>query len=139
MALSDLPTLANDPRTVRQKGERGPRRRTRAQIDAAVDRAESVKVRTRSGGQCEVRYPYGIRSQADPLAYTLRCMHLATQIHHMIGGRGKRGRGLSALAEHKQAVCDRCHLDITGDLGGKRLRRIGGVVPLWTDCYERIR
>ena len=110
---------------------------TKKQRQSAHDRRESAVVRERSGGQCEVREPYGIRSQTDPLAYTLRCPRYAVQVHHMIGGNGKRGKGISALQEHKQHVCKSCHDDITGRVGGKRLQRIGGVVPLWTDCYER--
>ena len=71
--------------------------------------------------------------------YPQRCLRVATQVHHMIGGRGKRGRGISALAEHKQAVCDVCHEEITGGIGGKKLMRIGGDVPLWTDFYRGVR
>ena len=108
------------------------RLQTKRQADRARDKAENVKVVTRSGGRCEVREVV-FRGYLP-----LRCPFWATQVHHMIGGHGKRARGISGLAEHKQHVCDRCHLDITGDIGGKKLKRIGGVVPLWTDPYERM-
>ena len=99
------------------------RRRTRQRLNQ--DKAESEKVKERSGGRCEVRTDY-------------RCAHQASEVHHMISGFGKRARGKSLLAEHKQHVCDRCHLDITGDVGGRKLKRVGGVEPLWTDTYERV-
>ena len=53
----------------------------------------------------------------------------------MIGGWGKRARGNSVLAGHKQHVCARCHQDITGHV----LQRVGGPVPVWTDHYRRVR
>lgn len=109
------------------------RMRTKKQADAAKDIAENAAVRGRSGGQCEVREI--VRDSIVPY----RCTERATQVHHMIGGRGRRGVGISALKEHKQAVCDSCHLDITGDIGGKRLKRIGDVLPHWTDYYERVK
>lgn len=99
--------------------------------DAALDKAESKLVRERSGGRCEV-WEFTCRM-------LLQCRRRAVHVHHMIGGRGKRGIGLSALKEHKQDVCEQCHLDITGDVGGKRLKRVGDVLPRWTDYYERVR
>lgn len=110
--------------------KKGKRIRTKREADLAVDKAENAKVPERSGGKCEVVVvDYFDRVSSE-------CWRAATQIHHMISGRGKRGRGLSALAEHKQHLCEECHLDITGDIGGKRLRRVGGVVPHWMDVYE---
>lgn len=103
----------------------------------ALDRRESAKVRERSGGRCEVCVQVGVVEWAG--AYAWRCMQLATQVHHMIGGRGQRGVGISALADHKQHVCDQCHRDITGDIGGKKLIRVGGLMPHWTDWYRRAR
>src|SRR3990167_2409825 len=91
----------------------------------SVDRRESAKVKARSEGWCEVMRlgPFG----------DYRCVLKANQVHHMLGGIGTRGRNRSALAEHKQHVCDTCHQLITE----KRLERIGGDVPLWTDKYRR--
>lgn len=111
----------------------GKRMRTQRQIDAALDRTESAQVKIRSGGQCEVRW-FGETGRIE-----YRCQHVATQVHHMIGGHGRRARGLSVYATAKQHVCDACHLAITGDLGGKKLRRIGGPVPHYQDVYERCR
>jgi len=103
------------------------------QLQAKVDRAESKKVRKRSYGRCEVLRMLGVS------AYAVRCWRPADHVHHMISGRGKRGIGKSALAEHKQHVCAQCHLDIGGDIGGKKLERIGGDIPLWTDRYKRVK
>lgn len=117
-----------------------PKPSKRAHPDAALDTRESKKVKKRSRsdlwpeGQCEIweAHPLGILP-------AIRCHRAMTQVHHMIGGRGKRGIGPSALKEHKQATCDPCHRDITGDVGGRRLERVGGVVPLFSDPYRRIR
>ena len=114
----------------------GKRIRTKKATWAAVDKAENATVPERSGGRCEVQVDLRCTAGGSGI---FRCTRTATQIHHMIGGRGRRGIGESALAERKQHVCDACHLGITGDLGGKKLKRIGGVVPHFTDCYERLR
>ena len=110
----------------------GKRIRTTRDADRALDRAESAKVRERSDGRCEIVERIG----AGPNTY--RCPWLPVHVHHMIGGSGKRARNESCLAIHKQHVCQSCHDDITGRVGGKKLRRLGGEVPLWTDCYERV-
>lgn len=88
----------------------------------AADERENVKVRARSGGRCEVKSPD-------------RCERIANQIHHMIGGSGNRARGKSLLAKHKQHVCGTCHPLITS----KRLVRIGGETPVWSNTYRRLR
>lgn len=90
-----------------------------------ADERENVKVRARSGGQCEV---YERRRRLS------RCKRRAFQIHHMIGGWGRRARGKSLLAKHKQHVCADCHSDITGHV---LMRRGDHVDPLYTDWYER--
>ena len=113
-----------------QRGTALKAKRTRTRQRLTVDARESDKVRARSGGRCEVVTFWP--------SFLHRCLRRATQVHHLIGGIGKRGRGISALAEHKQHVCDQCHLWITGDLGGRKLQRVGDVVPHWTDCYERV-
>lgn len=95
----------------------------------SADEAENQKVRARSKGQCEIREV--VRAG---FAMAVPCAHRACQIHHMIGGWGKRARGKSTLAEHKQHCCATCHREITGHV----LKRIGGVTPLWTDTYERV-
>lgn len=90
------------------------------------DERESDKVRARSGGRCEISV-IGERA----------CPRKAVHVHHMIGGR-MRARGASALADHKQHCCENHHRDIGGSIGGKRLKRVGGEVPWFTDRYERI-
>lgn len=104
-------------------------RLARKQIRESLDAAENKKVKARSGGQCEVFV------LITPPAYGRKCQRRGNQTHHMIGGWGKRARGISALAEHKQWVCQTCH----DDIGGHVLRRIGGDPPVWTDVYERVR
>jgi hypothetical protein len=83
-----------------QKGYR-PRdaaKQTRKQLWQKLDRAESEKVKARSGGRCEVRGPH--------------CGSTAVHVHHKLSGRGVRGKGKSALAENKVHVCAWCHFDI---------------------------
>jgi hypothetical protein len=97
----------------------------------SVDDRESEKVRKRSGGICEVHEPLTSRN-----VKTLgRCTRRAVHVHHMLGGNGVRGRGESAKSIRKQHVCDRCHEDI----GGKKLVRIGGELPHYTDRYRRVK
>lgn len=94
-----------------------------------IDAEETKKAQARSGGRCEVQW-FGKTARK-----VQRCTRpIMPGIHHMISGWGKRARGKSLLAEHKQAVCKECHERITH----KVLRRIGGDVPLWTDEYERV-
>ena len=107
-------------------------RRERAAQRRGFDRAENRKVKARSGGRCEVLFAPDGRHHDDP-----RCNFRASHVHHMIGGWGKRARGISILAKHKQHVCAPCHQEITGELGGKKLIRVGGTVPRWTDYYRR--
>lgn len=94
----------------------------------ATDEDESDKVKVRSGGRCEAVW-WGKRNRV-----VRRCEKRAIHLHHMIGGWGKRARGKSILAEHKQHLCVECH----GLIGGHVLRRVGGELPLWTDEYERV-
>ena len=88
---------------------------------------ENLKVRLRSGGQCEVI----IKGQ--------RCQRRAFTIHHMLSGWGVRGRGASALANHKQHVCDGPrghHRLITGHV--LKIRHTGRT-PIYSQSYERVR
>ena len=92
----------------------------------AADRKGSAEVKWRSNGQCEVvvdgRTPFS------------RCHRRAVHVHHMLSGWRIRGRGESAKAIRKQATCVSCHEDIERN----RLKRIGGRMPHWQDCYERV-
>lgn len=112
------------------KGDIVPKALEKQKRDAkrkASDEAETAKARERSQGRCEVKW-FGKKART-----MVHCPKpIMPGIHHMIGGWGKRARGLSILAEHKQAVCADCHPLITQHI----LRRVGGDVPLWTDEYE---
>lgn len=68
--------------------DRADTKRDREQID----KAESAKVKARSGGRCEVTIG------------GVRCMRRASEVHHHLGGWGRRGRGDSALAEQNARV-----------------------------------
>lgn len=93
------------------------------------DKDENADVKARSGGRCEIKW-FGKKAKR-----VQRCKRPSVPgVHHMIGGWGKRARGPSLLAKHKQDVCAECHGLITSHV----LRRIGGDVPLWTDEYERV-
>ena len=82
----------------------------------AIDKAESVKVKTRSGGRCEVTQGFQ------------RCPRRGYEVHHHIGGWKLRGRGESALAANKTHACSQCHRLITGNVlehvSGNRYRRM---------------
>ena len=111
--------------------------RTKRSWQQAEDRAESAKVRVRSGGRCEVFVGSGYwRFDCQPG----RCYRRAVHVHHMLSGRGSRLSAEGVKAERKQHVCNSCHSDITGEVGGKRLILIpSGPVPVYTDCYRRVR
>jgi hypothetical protein len=114
--------------------------KTRQEEQKALDEAESEKVRQRSGGQCEVVETEALIVDDTIVLSLTRCPRKAYHVMHLIGGRGKRGIGISALAEHKLHGCPECHRDIDGDIGGKRLVRVSpDPVPHWEDPYERIR
>lgn len=91
----------------------------------AIDRAESCKVKKRSGGRCEVRCVLGSGAFYHVGA---RCTRRATEVHHHIGGWKLRGRGASALAENKTHCCSKCHKEITAHVlthvSGTRYRSV---------------
>lgn len=68
-------------------------RQHRRACQQARERAENMKVRARSGGQCEV------------VLGEVRCRKAGRDVHHLLGGHGRRGRGDSALATHKVHTC----------------------------------
>lgn len=108
-------------------------REDRRRARQSADLIENEKVKARSGGRCEVTVNrldrLGLWSGAS------RCTRRAIHIHHLLSGIGVRAHGRSLLADHKLDVCLRCHSDIHGHV----LNRIGDPLPLWTDCYERVR
>lgn len=120
-----------------QSQSRAEAKRLRDNLRKRIDRLESAKVKVRSQGWCEVQSHDGWDGKQ--YRHMHYCRERATQVHHMIGGHGKRAHGPSLLAEHKQHVCDRCHLFITGDIGGKKLKLIQfGDLPMWNDRYLRV-
>jgi hypothetical protein len=83
-------------------------KRDRAADIKKIDKAESRKVRARSGGRCEVW-------EAGSTGMSLRCTHKAMPgNHHLIFGIGRKNKGRSILAECRIDVCKTCHEDITG-------------------------
>jgi hypothetical protein len=85
---STIPELAF-PKPFPQVFERQARRT----CQQARERQENSKVRARSGGRCEV------------VLGETRCRKAGREIHHLLGGHGRRGRGDSALATHKVHTC----------------------------------
>lgn len=96
---------------------------------AALDEHENKEVRIRSEGRCEVIVDGGRLAEK-------RCRRRAFHIHHMVSGWGRRARGPSLLAQHKQHVCAQCHDLITRHL----LARIfsESMLGYWTDHYRRV-
>jgi hypothetical protein len=105
---------------------------TRAELRVKLDKAENKKVKERSGGRCEV---YRRVSGGSMLIHVQCDRSSAPGVHHMIPGRGNRGRGDSALAECKQDVCFECHRLITE----KKLKRVGGDKPHYMDPYVLVK
>ena len=83
-------------------------RADRRKARAAIDKSESAKVKSRSGGRCEVRELVRVGLSTG----IFRCDRKALHVHHRLGGIGVRGRGKSALSEWKLAVCRICHSEI---------------------------
>lgn len=101
MSASSHPDLAwpkGPPQAVRTRQRKADR--------AREDARENAKVKTRSGGRCEV---WELPRQG----VFQRCHRFAMPgVHHLICGWGKRNRGVSIKAEHKLAICQKCHRDI---------------------------
>ena len=94
------------PKPLPQMLEREERRaRQRAR-----ERVENAKVRRRSGGRCEV------------VLDDRRCRKSGREIHHLLGGHGRRGRGESLLATHKVHACAVHH----------RLMQLRWITAAWT-------
>jgi len=111
-------------------------KRERASDLARIDKAESAKVRVRSGGRCEMveLFPNFIGR----LSAELRCTHRAALgNHHLRSGSGRRNRGTSILAEYRLAVCLLHHEEITGHV----LQPLGTVAEreaAATVIYQRV-
>ena len=91
-ARPSAPDLAF-PKPVPQFVERQQRRA----CQQARERLANAKVRARSGGRCEV------------VLDGRRCRKAGREVHHLLGGHGRRGRGDSALATHKVHTCVEHH------------------------------
>ena len=80
----------------------------------SVEDRENARVKARSNGQCEVREQFTSRGFAEPsISSTRRCHRRASEVHHILGGSGRRGVGESAKAENKLHLCGPCHDLIT--------------------------
>ena len=84
------------------------------------DRKGSRQAKGRADGRCEA------------VVNGQRCPWQGRHVHHMISGIGKRGHGISALAERKQYVCFEHHELIHQN----KIERIGVDVPHYTDTYQ---
>ena len=134
--LDSLPD--RDVRPLKQKHEMRPsklEKQDTRQSRKATDEDENDKVKARSKGQCEVHEIRRVEGPRKVYWVSVRCPRRAVHVHHMLGGNGTRARGKSALAKHKQHLCQRCHSDIHAHV----LRRFGQVEPIWTDEYERVK
>ena len=68
-------------------------RQERRACQQARERRENATVKQRSSGRCEV------------VLDGRRCRKAGREVHHLLGGHGRRGRGDSALATHKVHTC----------------------------------
>lgn len=93
----------------------------RAKRKESIEERENKKVKARSKGQCEVRERY-----TDSVV-PYRCLRAAREIHHFLGGMGRRGVKESALAQNKLHVCSQDHDLITRHI----------LQPHWRDVNDR--
>ena len=68
-------------------------RQQRRACQQAHDRQENTRVEARSGGRCEI------------VLDGTRCPKAGREVHHLLRGHGRRGRGDSVLATHKVHAC----------------------------------
>jgi len=90
-------------------------KQARKRAKQSVEDRENKRVRERSKGQCEVRHIYNWMDLSLRHGSTRcsPCQRRASEIHHMLGGSGRRGVGESAKAENKLHLCGPCHDLIT--------------------------
>jgi len=97
----------------------------------SVEDTQNARVKARSKGQCEVREQFTSRGFAEPtISSTRRCHRRASEVHHILGGSGRRGVGESSKAENKLHLCGgpgSCH-----DLVTRRILQAH-----WTDVNDR--
>lgn len=103
----------------------------------ALDAAERKKCHRRSGGRCEIIVAE-MKPEHSAVVY-VRCKRRASQNHHLIGGRGRRNRGESVLAECRLDICALCHAEINAGVlsvvpvpvDGPPLYRYAATVRYW--------
>ena len=100
-------------------------KKDRATRKQNIEDREDKKVKTRSQGQCEARVAY-IAVGTD-LVVARRCVRRAGEIHHLLGGIGRRGVKESALAQNKLHLCGICHDLVTRHI----------LQGHWTDVNDR--
>jgi hypothetical protein len=101
-------TASNDQRLRFSKP--APRREVKRQKDnqkKALARKQQAEVSARSRGQCEL-------CEAE---LGVRCTYPATDIHHLLGGHGRRNVGESALAKNLIHICREHHIDVHNHVG----------------------
>ena len=107
---------------------RALQKKDRAKAKQSVEDRENARVKARSKGQCEVREQFISRGYAEPtISSTRRCHRRASEVHHLLGGTGRRGIGESAKAENKQHLCGPCHDLITRHI----------LIGQWTHVEDR--
>ncbi len=77
-------------------------KKDKTQARVSRDERLSAEVRVRSRGRCEMNL--GSTSAAG-----IRCHRRATEVHHLLGGNGRRGYGDSALPVNKAHLCQDHH------------------------------
>jgi hypothetical protein len=80
-------------------------RRAKRNAKAKRHAVERQIVVERSHGQCEV-WELGVR-----------CGFRASEVHHLLGGIGRRNVGESALAKNLVAICQEHHVDVHAHRG----------------------
>lgn len=104
----------------------------RRKVKETIEQRENKKVKARSKGQCEVVEVFHLRVLKDDTVVaentaTHRCLRQAREIHHLLGGTGRRGVRESALAQNKLHVCSADHELITRHI----------LQGSWTDVNDR--
>ena len=100
----------------------------RRKVKQSIEDEQDAIVKARSGGICEVKDRH-LSAMYHPVLK--RCRRPAREIHHLIGGSGRRGVRESALAQNKLHVCagfdGSCH-----DLSTRKILQ-----PHWADVNNR--
>ncbi len=79
-------------------------KREKRRTEARTDHEERRKVHARSGGRCEIYDPHHSVGQ--------RCPARAVELHHLLGGIGRRNVGESIAAQNRVHLCLQHHRDV---------------------------